>query len=68
MRRIHPAKLAIVARGETQTHVARAIGYRLATLNQALNGEARASGPLKAKLAEYLGLPAGDLFDEDDPE
>lgn len=64
--RPQPAKMAIVARGETQKHVAAQIGYRLATLNLALNGQEKASRPLRQKLSEYLGIPADDLFVDED--
>jgi transcriptional regulator with XRE-family HTH domain len=66
MKHVQPAKLAIVAAGLTQTGVARALNYRLQTLNAALNGEIRASGPLRAKLAAYLGMPESALFDDDE--
>jgi transcriptional regulator with XRE-family HTH domain len=64
---IAPAKLLLVARGEKQSDVARAIDYGRVTLNQALNGQIRPSRRLKRRLAEYLGVDESELFNDDGP-
>lgn len=66
IKRVQPAKLLIVARGDSQTNVAKVLPCRRATLCAVLNGTERASAPLRAKLAAYLGVPAEDLFVEDE--
>lgn len=60
----HPAKAVIVARGETITHVARAIDCRADVLGQVLNRRRSSSARLRRAVSDYLGLPEAECFFE----
>lgn len=42
----------------------RKIGGNRTNLYEVVKGYARATGPMREKIADFLGLPVDDLFDE----
>lgn len=58
----HPAKGILAVRRLTQRDVAAGIGCNPTYLCSVLNGERRASAAFQSRLAQYLGLPASELF------
>jgi len=61
---VHPVKIALAERGETQTACARAVGLVPPLLTQVLNGHRRAWPSLRQRLAEHLDRPEDELFPE----
>ena len=60
--RAHPAKGVLAVRRMSQRDTAAAIGCHPVYLCAVLNGERRASAAFQARLAQYLGVPASELF------
>jgi transcriptional regulator with XRE-family HTH domain len=65
-RKTHPVKVAIAARGETQTELARAVGVSPGTMSGVLNDHVRPWPALRRRVADHLGVPAADLFTDAD--
>lgn len=60
----HPAKAVITAQGRHIYEVAAAAGLNPNTLGQVLNRRCDVPAWLPDRLADVLGVPAGELFDE----
>lgn len=63
----HPVKVALAARGETQKHLAIAVGVTPGTLAQVVNGHHSSWPALRRRVAEYLGEPESVLFPDRGP-
>lgn len=57
-----PAKGVLVAIGQSQREVAEALGVNPHLFGRVLNCHTTPWPALRERLAEYLGLPAADLF------
>lgn len=59
----HPAKAVIVGRGERISEAAAAVQVNAHTLGRVLNKKAEPWPALRQRLAEHLGRPESELFD-----
>ena len=62
-----PIKALLVLRGIRQDELAQAVDVSGTWLGRCVNGYSMPSEDLRGRLAEYLGVPATDLF-VDDPD
>ena len=65
MRPVHPVKIELAKRGQTQRDFAPTVGVSAATLGLVVNGRLSAWPSLRARCAEALGRPEAELFPED---
>lgn len=61
---VHPVKVELAIRGETQRSFASRIGVAYGTLNQVLNGHSAPWPSLTRRIAAELGKSEGELFAE----
>lgn len=61
-----PAKAYVAARGIPQKQLAEAVGVTEHWLGRVLNGRADGSTVLRHRIADRLGIPVGELFDDVD--
>lgn len=64
MPQVHPVKVELAKRGQTQRHLAGEVRVSPGTLSQVLNGRAAAWPALRRRVAEALGQPEDALFPE----
>lgn len=62
--RPHPAKAVIVGSGRTLTDVAESIGYNPHLLGRVLNRRVQSWPRIRQALANELGVPESELFDD----
>ena len=61
---VHPVKVELAKRGQTQADFAPFVGVGAATLGQVLNGRVASWPALRRRCAEALGRPESELFPE----
>lgn len=61
---VHPVKVELAKRGQTQREFAPVVGVGPATLGQVLNGHVASWPALRRRCAEALGCPEDELFPE----
>lgn len=64
MPKVHPVKVALASRGQTQRACAEAIGISSPLLGRVLNKQSAPWPALRRKLSEHLGMPESELFPE----
>lgn len=62
MIQVHPIKIELAKRGETQRTLASAVGISPATLNQVLNGRVASWPALRRRVAEHFDTNENELF------
>jgi transcriptional regulator with XRE-family HTH domain len=62
MAQVHPIKVELARRGETQRTLAGAVGISPATLSQVLNGRAASWPALRRRVAEHFDTNESELF------
>jgi transcriptional regulator with XRE-family HTH domain len=60
--KVHPVKIALAERGETQVDCAHAVGVVAPLLTQVLNGHRAPWPALRRRLSEHLGRSEAELF------
>lgn len=61
----HPVNKALIERGQTQTELARLLGYKDPSYVSAVINGIKPSRPLKLRIANELKLPVEKLFPEE---
>ncbi len=61
---VHPVKVELSKRGQTQRDLAPTVGVSAGTLSQVLNGRVASWPALRRRTAEALGRSEAELFPE----
>ena len=63
MPKVHPVKVALAQRGESQRSLAKQLGYSPGTVGGILNGHQAPWPEFQRRCSEYLGQPEVELFE-----
>ena len=67
MPRVHPVKVELAKRGQTQRSFAPEVGVSAQVLSHVLNGHMAAWPALRGRISEELDRPENELFSEAAP-